>query len=68
MQIKILKTNIGKRKVMVSEKNCSDVQRTGKCPCMACGKGVGIKPGQCIWMGLQELLRCERFTKYNWRR
>ena len=41
MEAKGLKMNIGKTKVMVSGKNCGDVERLGKWPCTVCGKGVG---------------------------
>ena len=38
---KRVKMNIGKKKVMVSGKNCGDIERLGKWPCTVCGKGVG---------------------------
>ena len=40
MEVKGLKLNIVKTKVMVSGKNCGDVERPGKWPCTVCGKGV----------------------------
>ena len=39
--------NIGKTKVMVSGKNCGDVERLGKWPCTVCGKGVGSNSIRC---------------------
>ena len=47
MEAKGLKVNIGKTKVMVSGKNCGDIERTGKWPCAVCGKGVGSNSIQC---------------------
>ena len=47
MEAKGLKMNIGKTKVMVSGKNCGDVERLGKWPCTVCGKGVGSNSIRC---------------------
>ena len=62
MEAKGLKVNTGKTKVMVSGKNCGDVERLGKLPCTVCGKGTGnnsIRCTGCSGMGTQAVLRCE---------
>ena len=48
MEVKGLKMNIGKTKVMVSGKNCGGVERLGKWPCTVCEKGVGSNSIRCI--------------------
>ena len=47
MEVIWLKMNTGKTKVMVSGKNCGDVERLGKWPCTVCGKGVGSNSIRC---------------------
>jgi len=46
-EAKGLKTNISKIKVMVSVKNCADVERIGKLQCGECGRCVRSNPVQC---------------------
>ena len=41
MEAKGLKMNISETKVMVSGRNCGDVERLGKWPCNIGGKGLG---------------------------
>ena len=48
MEAKGLKMNIGKTKVMVSGKNCGDVERLGKWSCTVCGKGVESNAIRCM--------------------
>ena len=38
MEVKQLKMNIGKTKVMVSGMNCGAIEKMGKWPCTVCGK------------------------------
>ena len=47
IEAKGLNVNISKTKVMVSGKNCDDVQRTGKWLCTVCGKGIRGNSVQC---------------------
>lgn len=58
METKGLKVNISKTKVMVSGKNCGDVERTGKWPCVVCGKGVGNNSVRCTGCGGWVHKRC----------
>ena len=47
MEAKALKSNIRKTKVMISGKNYTDIERTGKWACVDCGKDVNSV--KCIW-------------------
>ena len=48
MEAKGLKINIGKTKMMVSGKNCGDVERLGKWPCTVREKGVVNNSIRCM--------------------
>ena len=62
MEAKGLKMNIGKTKVMVSGKNCGDVERLGEVAMYCMWKGCWDEFYQMYgmqWMGTQAMLRCE---------
>ena len=44
MELKGLKVNIKKTKVMGSVKSGGEILKTGRWPCVVCGKGVGQTP------------------------
>ena len=46
-EAKGLKVNTNKTKVLVSGRNCGDIERVGKWPCTVCGQGVGSNSIQC---------------------
>ena len=48
LETKGLKLNVKKTKVMVSGRNCGDVEKVGKWPCVVCGKGVATNSIQCM--------------------
>ena len=58
MEVIWLKMNTGKTKVMVSGKNCGDVERLGKWPCTVCGKGVGSNSIRCTGCSRWVYKRC----------
>ena len=47
MELKDLKVNIEKTKVMRSGKSGGEIVKTGRWPCAVCGKGVGANSIQC---------------------
>ena len=47
MELKGLKVNIEKTKVMRSGKSGGEIVKTGRWPCAVCGKGVGANSIQC---------------------
>ena len=47
MELKGLKINIKKTKVMRSGKSGGEIVKTGRWPCSVCGKGVGANSIQC---------------------
>ena len=47
MDLKGLKVNIEKTKVMRSGKSGGEIVKTGRWPCAVCGKGVGANSIQC---------------------
>ena len=47
MELKGLKINIEKTKVMRSGKSGGEIVKTGRWPCAVCGKGVGANSIQC---------------------
>ena len=47
VEVKGLRVNVGKTKVMISGQGCGEVEKTGKRPCAVCGKGVGRNSIQC---------------------
>ena len=47
MELKGLKVNIEKTKVMRSGNSGGEIVKTGRWPCAVCGKGVGAKSIQC---------------------
>ena len=47
MEVKGLKVNIDKTKIMESGVGCGEVEKTGKWPCAVCKKGVGKNSIQC---------------------
>ena len=47
MELKGLKVNIEKTKVMRSGKSGGEIVKTGRWPCTVCGKGVGANSIQC---------------------
>ena len=47
MELKGLKLNIEKTKVMRSGKSGGEIVKTGRWPCAVCGKGVGANSIQC---------------------
>ena len=51
LETKELKINTSKSKVMVSEKNCGDVERRWKSSCAVCEKGVVSNSVQCRGCG-----------------
>ena len=51
METKGLKINISKTKVMISGKNCDDVEKIGNWLCALCWKGVKSNSVQCTGCG-----------------
>ena len=47
MEVKGLKVNLVKTKVMVSGKNCGAIEKMGEWSCTVCGKGVGDNSVRC---------------------
>ena len=47
MELKGLKVNIERTKVMRSGKSGGEIVKTGRWPCVVCGKGVGANSIQC---------------------
>ena len=45
MELKDLKVNIEKTKMMRNGKSGGEIVKTGRWPCAVCGKGVGAKKG-----------------------
>ena len=53
-----LKVNLEKTKIMVSGRNVGFVEKLGKWPCSACGKGVGGNSIQCTVCSSSVHRRC----------
>ena len=50
MELKGLKVNIEKTKVMRSGKSGGEIVKTGRWPCAVCGKGVGALNVDCFFL------------------